>query len=79
MVKEIFGDMLYCPDLMYTEQTQFPSPESLKGKVMISTKPPEYRESRVSHIHFTKTSTVYHKIVLGRITMRSQRKRKMKK
>ncbi|XP_028784580.1 phosphoinositide phospholipase C 2 [Neltuma alba] len=44
MVKEIFGQMLYYPDLSYAEQTEFPSPESLKGKIMISTKPPEYHD-----------------------------------
>ena len=44
MVTTTFGDMLYRPE---TDQLQeFPSPESLKKKVMISTKPP--KESRTS-------------------------------
>ncbi|XWS28684.1 hypothetical protein CRYUN_Cryun25bG0092400 [Craigia yunnanensis] len=43
MVKEIFGEMLYCNE---TENLEiFPSPESLKKRVLISTKPPkEYLE-----------------------------------
>lgn len=48
MVKEVFGDMLYIPESPH--QKQFPSPENLKHKVMISTKPPEDPESRVRQI-----------------------------
>lgn len=44
MVTKTFGDMLYRPE---TDQLrEFPSPESLKKKVMISTKPP--KESKIS-------------------------------
>ncbi|KAL2557062.1 Phosphoinositide phospholipase C 2 [Forsythia ovata] len=44
MVKNIFGDILYQPN---TDFQEFPSPEELKKKVMISTKPPkEYLESQ---------------------------------
>lgn len=43
MVTKTFGDMLYRPE---TDQSQeFPSPESLKKKVMISTKPPKESKS----------------------------------
>ncbi|XVF46748.1 hypothetical protein PTKIN_Ptkin03bG0053200 [Pterospermum kingtungense] len=43
IVTETFGDMLYCNETENVEQ--FPSPESLKKKVLISTKPPkEYLE-----------------------------------
>lgn len=43
MVTEIFGDMLYTNETENLEQ--FLSPESLKKKVLISTKPPkEYLE-----------------------------------
>ncbi|KAK4275159.1 hypothetical protein QN277_018289 [Acacia crassicarpa] len=64
MVKEIFGDMLYCPDLIYTEQTRFPSPETLKGKVMISTKPPEYRERvDISDEEFDEDLTDYRNLI----------------
>lgn len=45
MTTQIFGDMLYYPqtDLL----TEFPTPESLKDRVLISTKPPkEYLESK---------------------------------
>ncbi|BAT86434.1 Phosphoinositide phospholipase C 6 [Vigna angularis] len=39
MAFEIFGEMLYCPQ---TESlTEFPSPESLKKRIIISTKPPK--------------------------------------
>lgn len=37
MVSETFGDMLY-PGVEFLE---FPSPEELKGKILISTKPPK--------------------------------------
>lgn len=43
MITEIFGEMLYYP----TSEglTEFPSPESLKHRIIISTKPPkEYLE-----------------------------------
>jgi phosphatidylinositol phospholipase C delta len=40
MVDDIFGGMLFRPS--YSRQMKtFPSPESLKGKILISTKPPE--------------------------------------
>jgi len=45
MVAQVFGDMLYYPetDLL----TEFPTPESVKGRILISTKPPkEYLESK---------------------------------
>ncbi|XP_057738383.1 phosphoinositide phospholipase C 6-like [Arachis stenosperma] len=45
MVTEIFGELLYYPetDLL----SEFPSPESLKGRILISTKPPiEYLDSK---------------------------------
>ncbi|CAL9767622.1 unnamed protein product [Musa acuminata subsp. burmannicoides] len=45
MVVETFGDMLYYPD---TESLkEFPSPEALKERIIISTKPPkEYLEAK---------------------------------
>ncbi|RHN57130.1 putative phosphoinositide phospholipase C [Medicago truncatula] len=45
MTTQIFGDMLYFP---HTEtMTEFPTPESLKDRVLISTKPPkEYLDSK---------------------------------
>ncbi|KAA8549413.1 hypothetical protein F0562_001114 [Nyssa sinensis] len=44
MVKKTFREMLFCPDSDFKE---FPSPESLKKKIIISTKPPkEYLESQ---------------------------------
>ncbi|KAK8467016.1 hypothetical protein PHAVU_008G224100 [Phaseolus vulgaris] len=45
MVAQVFGDLLYYPetDLL----TEFPTPESVKGRILISTKPPkEYLESK---------------------------------
>ncbi|XP_052107442.1 phosphoinositide phospholipase C 6-like [Arachis duranensis] len=43
VTNEIFGDLLYYPpeDAM----DEFPSPESLKGRILISTKPPPYNAS----------------------------------
>ncbi|KAI7741054.1 hypothetical protein M8C21_006933 [Ambrosia artemisiifolia] len=38
MVTEIFGDMLYCPE---ADHNEFPSPEALKHRVLLSTKPPK--------------------------------------
>lgn len=45
MITETFGDMLYYPQ---TEcLAEFPSPESLKHRIIISTKPPkEFLESK---------------------------------
>lgn len=45
MTTQIFGDMLYYPhtDLL----TEFPTPESLKDRILISTKPPkEYLDAK---------------------------------
>ena len=44
MIAQVFGDMLYFPQA--DSLTEFPTPESLKGRILISTKPPkEYLES----------------------------------
>lgn len=44
MITQTFETMLYCPE---SDLTEFPSPESLKYRIMISTKPPkEYLEVR---------------------------------
>lgn len=45
MVDDIFGDMLFRPDYSH-QMKKFPSPESLKGKILISTKPPESPENQ---------------------------------
>lgn len=42
MVTETFGDMLYVPNSEFL--MDLPSPEILKRKVLISTKPPEYHD-----------------------------------
>lgn len=44
MVKETFGDMLYSPGSEFI--MEFPSPDSLKRRILISTKPPEFHESQ---------------------------------
>ncbi|XP_022730851.1 phosphoinositide phospholipase C 2-like isoform X2 [Durio zibethinus] len=47
MVTETFGEMLYCTETEILEQ--FPSPELLKRRVLISTKPPkEYLEGNTA-------------------------------
>ncbi|XP_021769186.1 phosphoinositide phospholipase C 6-like [Chenopodium quinoa] len=47
MVTEIFGEMLYCPECHHLEH--FPSPEELKFRILLSTKPPkEYLEAKQS-------------------------------
>ncbi|KAJ4834701.1 hypothetical protein Tsubulata_003607 [Turnera subulata] len=47
MVTDTFGEMLFCPS--YNQLKEFPSPESLKKRIMISTKPPkEYLETQRS-------------------------------
>ncbi|XP_062085468.1 phosphoinositide phospholipase C 2-like [Humulus lupulus] len=56
MVTTTFGTMLYCPGSDYLEE--FPSPAALKNRVMISTKPPEYRESH--HRHESGSSSTTH-------------------
>ncbi|KAL6896807.1 hypothetical protein ACP4OV_007379 [Aristida adscensionis] len=45
MVLEVFGDILYYPETDHLKE--FPSPEDLKKRVLLSTKPPkEYLESK---------------------------------
>lgn len=45
MLIEVFGEMLYCPGSQCLEE--LPSPEELKHRIVLSTKPPkEYLESR---------------------------------
>ncbi|XP_057523195.1 phosphoinositide phospholipase C 6 [Amaranthus tricolor] len=45
MVTEVFGEMLFCPESKHLEQ--FPSPEELKFRIILSTKPPkEYLEEK---------------------------------
>ncbi|PUZ41540.1 hypothetical protein GQ55_9G513700 [Panicum hallii var. hallii] len=45
MVLEVFGDILYYPESKHLQE--FPSPEALKGRVLLSTKPPkEYLEAK---------------------------------
>ncbi|XP_068339516.1 phosphoinositide phospholipase C 2-like isoform X2 [Pyrus communis] len=44
MLTETFGDMLYSPDSEFLRE--FPSPASLKRRILISTKPPKYPESQ---------------------------------
>lgn len=47
MVVQVFGDLLYFPDAGYLEE--FPSPEWLKYRIILSTKPPkEYNEGECS-------------------------------
>ncbi|MED6150323.1 hypothetical protein PIB30_071240 [Stylosanthes scabra] len=44
VTNEIFGDLLYYPP--EDDMDEFPSPESLKGRILISTKPPPVDELR---------------------------------
>lgn len=44
MVTNILGDKLYSPQSEY--MMEFPSPNSLRNKILISTKPPETREGK---------------------------------
>ncbi|TKY47543.1 Phosphoinositide phospholipase C 6 [Spatholobus suberectus] len=45
MATQIFGELLYYPET--DSLTEFPTPESLKGRILISTKPPkEFLESK---------------------------------
>lgn len=45
MVVETFGDMLFYPDS--ESSNEFPSPEALKERIIISTKPPkEYLDAK---------------------------------
>lgn len=44
MVTQTFGEMLFCPDSECLKE--LPTPEELKYRIIISTKPPkEYREA----------------------------------
>uniref|UniRef100_A0A0E0KY26 Phosphoinositide phospholipase C n=1 Tax=Oryza punctata TaxID=4537 RepID=A0A0E0KY26_ORYPU len=45
MIKETFGDMLYVSE--YENMAEFPSPDDLKEKIIVSTKPPkEYLQTK---------------------------------
>ncbi|CAH9098182.1 unnamed protein product [Cuscuta europaea] len=45
MITQTFGEMLFCPN--QDNLTEFPSPESLKKRIIISTKPPkEYLQTK---------------------------------
>lgn len=47
MITQTFGDILFCPAEECLKD--FPSPESLKKRIIISTKPPkEYLEAKVA-------------------------------
>uniref|UniRef100_A0A0C9RXU3 Phosphoinositide phospholipase C n=1 Tax=Wollemia nobilis TaxID=56998 RepID=A0A0C9RXU3_9CONI len=49
MITQTFGELLYYPDSEIMEE--FPTPESLKGRILISTKPPkEYLESKPAEV-----------------------------
>ncbi|KAL3717993.1 hypothetical protein ACJRO7_003173 [Eucalyptus globulus] len=56
MVTQIYGDMLFCPEVECLKE--FPSPESLKKRIIVSTKPPkkyiEAQEIRVKEIEKQK-------------------------
>lgn len=66
MVHETFGDMLFTPT---TESIkEFPSPDSLKRKIIISTKPPEeYPEAKETKSRRNVISLLFglHKRMLG--------------
>ncbi|XP_076949521.1 phosphoinositide phospholipase C 6-like [Bidens hawaiensis] len=56
MATEIFGDMLYCPKT--EDGHEFPSPEELKHRIILSTKPPkEYLESKLEDELFAGEET----------------------
>ncbi|XP_071734407.1 phosphoinositide phospholipase C 6-like [Rutidosis leptorrhynchoides] len=56
MVTEIFGDMLYIPKT--GDQDEFPSPDSLKKRIILSTKPPkECLESKLEEEFFNGDAT----------------------
>ncbi|RAL36923.1 hypothetical protein DM860_003845 [Cuscuta australis] len=56
MIKQTFGDMLYSPGTECLKE--FPSPESLKKRVIISTKPPkEYQQTKEVKEKTTKESS----------------------
>ncbi|XVF69008.1 hypothetical protein PTKIN_Ptkin11bG0046400 [Pterospermum kingtungense] len=56
MVTETFGEMLYCTETENLQQ--FPSPESLKKRVLISTKPPkEYLEGNTADLSDNESVT----------------------
>jgi len=55
MVIEVFGEKLYYPDNEHIDE--FPSPEELKGKIILSTKPPkEYLKAKQSKDNKGKAS-----------------------
>ena len=57
IVHRIFGKTLYCPDPHQEGFTDFPSPASLKNKIIISTKPPKEYIVTTQNANFVATST----------------------
>lgn len=58
MVTHVFGDMLYCPESDGLDE--FPSPNDLKHKIILSTKPPkEYLDTNNNKVG--KTSAMQEK------------------
>lgn len=55
MVKGTFGTTLFCPE---SQMNEFPSPESLKERIMISTKPPkQYSEHGRAIEQYSRTES----------------------
>lgn len=53
MLTETFGDMLFCPEC--ENHKAFPSPEELRGRIIISTKPPkEYLQAGSADVSMKK-------------------------
>lgn len=56
MITQTFGELLYYPPSNYLEE--FPSPETLKHKILISTKPPkECRQAETDMVNVSSNSS----------------------
>ena len=55
MITQTFGNLLYYPESENLKE--FPSPEELKHKILISTKPPKECLEEESHLHNASASS----------------------
>lgn len=65
MLTQTFGDMLFYPESEFI--AEFPSPEALKRRVLISTKPPkEYLEKKMEALEeVLQKESIYHANFVG--------------
>lgn len=77
MATQIFGEMLFYPGADCSCLTEFPSPESLKNRVIISTKPPKerFKSNRIKDNPMLNESESSEEESKGKESLNSSRKK----